>query len=696
MTMSKPPATTSFRYHPELDGLRACAMGGIVFFHAKVAGWDNAFIALDLFFVLSGFLVAHVVLAELEETGTVSLRRFYARRIRRLLPAAVLAIVTTAVVWMLVMPQPERVELVRQAQAALLWMANWQFIAEAQDYFADDINSSPFLHYWSLSVEEQYYIAFPLLVLGAVRLAARRGLPTKPVVFGVLVLAFLASLASQLLSAGVNETRAYFATDARAFQLLAGAIAALLIREAARRAPVAGEVSWPRYGAWMALGGAAGYLLLGTEVVAMSESSRNIAATAWALLLVVGAYSAPTSALSRVLAHPVPVRLGQLTYGTYLWHWPLILLFVEFTTLPAVVVAMTSLVFATALSALSHDLLERPVRRARVLDRFGWRTVGAGIACSTVAAVLVVPPLLETDREPAVLLTSSAGERVAELAAQEAENKRLARRVPDLDLVEVKTDRGPAGLCTADTLEDCLLVDGDGPTVVLVGDSHAEMYGAGLRRLAEERGFTLYTSAHGGCPFQAGVVNLSANEECTSTRAEFYESTLPAMEPDLVVFASSARSRNELPGRTVGDEGETGDVERLLATGAREATELAIEAGAEVAFVRTTIGTDGWGTEGPDPLECLATAARMRDCAVTQPADRPVEDAVAKTLSVEYDEVHFVDALPVYCPDAPVCLPVLDGLPVWRNANHLNSSLVEDRRDLLYDAFVDAGVDLDA
>src|SRR5690606_15185441 len=134
--------------------LRTLAVVIIIFFHAGVSGWGNSFIALDLFFVLSGFLVTNVVLTEVDSTGTLRLGRYYARRVRRLLPAAVVAIVVTCGVFLLVAGPTERLERVRHSQAALVYLANWQFIAEAGDYFAGDMLSSPFMHYWSLSIEE--------------------------------------------------------------------------------------------------------------------------------------------------------------------------------------------------------------------------------------------------------------------------------------------------------------------------------------------------------------------------------------------------------------------------------------------------------------------------------------------------------------------------------------------------------------
>ena len=153
-------------YRPELDGLRSVAVYLVVLFHCGLGPFDGGFVGVDLFFVLSGFLVSHVIWAEVDKHGSFRLGWFYARRVRRLLPAAVLAIVATAAVQLLVASAPQRQEMLRDGQSALVYLSNWHFIADSRDYFAADATSeSPFLHYWSLSIEEQFYVVLPLALL---------------------------------------------------------------------------------------------------------------------------------------------------------------------------------------------------------------------------------------------------------------------------------------------------------------------------------------------------------------------------------------------------------------------------------------------------------------------------------------------------------------------------------------------------
>ncbi|WP_181407470.1 acyltransferase family protein [Nocardioides sambongensis] len=501
----------AWRYRPELDGLRALAVISLILFHADVAGWANTYIGVDLFFVLSGFLVTNVVLTEFDENGRFRLGRFYARRVRRLLPAAVVAILATSVVWVLFFSEPERMGLARHAQAALLYVANWQFIAEQGDYFAGAMRDSPFMHYWSLSIEEQFYILFPLLILAVFRFFPRN---RRALLLTFVALAAL-SVWSQLYWGQADPGRAYYATDARAFQLLAGAIAALVLRGRTRTGRRVLPRPEPRSLTWLAAAVLAAYLILGSELLTMTTSHRNLAATVVSTALVVVVYLADGSPVGRLLAVPGVVYLGKISYGTYLWHWPTILVLQEILDVRPLVIAVLAGALATGVAALSYELLETPIRRNPRLDGFAWRAVGAGLSVSVLAAAFLVSPVLNSSRTPAV---TSAGTGDAGVSAEVAEA--LDQPVPDIDFDAVAKDRGTAGgTCTPDDLESCRRVEGSGPHVVLVGDSQARAMVPAFTRLAEERDWTLSTSVVMACPWQQGSTAPNRARTCAATVA---------------------------------------------------------------------------------------------------------------------------------------------------------------------------------
>ena len=202
----------------------------VVGFHSEITWLSNGYIGVDVFFALSGYLVTTVILqAGLDD---FSFSAFYGRRVRRLLPAAVVGVVVTCLALLLYVPRLTRAALVGDAQAALLYVANWRFIGESTDYFANDVESSPFLHYWSLAIEEQFYLVYPIVLIGAYRIAARRTFDPRArlrVVVGVIAALVAISTTLQIWWATTDPARAYFGTDARLYQILLGAAAAGMI-----------------------------------------------------------------------------------------------------------------------------------------------------------------------------------------------------------------------------------------------------------------------------------------------------------------------------------------------------------------------------------------------------------------------------------------------------------------------------------
>lgn len=333
---------SALSYRPELDGLRSVAVYLVLAFHAGVVTMSGGFIGVDLFFVLSGFLVTQVVAREVDRSGTVRLGDFYARRVRRLLPAAVVVVVLTGAAQVLLVSLPLRLEMIDDARAALLYYANWHFVVESRDYFADAESASPFLHFWSLAVEEQFYIVFPLLVLLTLR--TRRD-PQRAL--SVLVGAvFLVSVVAQVITARYDPDLAYYGTHTRAYQLAAGALLAiwtrrsrtyrgstptpphdLRVREAeragdwvgvtsaSRRATRAGRVRLFPVAALVVI------VVLSTNAVDLPPWLRGILATLAAVSLIAALTSTPDGSLVRVLGF-----WGSALPGTdLLWHLPVAL-----------------------------------------------------------------------------------------------------------------------------------------------------------------------------------------------------------------------------------------------------------------------------------------------------------------------------------------------------------------------------------
>lgn len=313
----------SLRHRPGLDGLRAVAVAAVFLFHARPGALPGGWLGVDIFFVLSGFLITTVLLTDRERRGRIDLTDFWLARARRLLPAVVLvllAVVGASYFWTF---PARRQAITGDAIASWFYYANWHFLRGDEAYFAAVANPSPLRHMWSLAVEEQFYLLYPLLLVALIALLGRsRRLTTA--------LALLAVASAGLMAAlhipGLDPSRVYYGTDTRAQQLLVGAVAASLLAPGSpvtKRTRIAID-TWGRALAIPALL----VLLLAFRVV--RESTEGIfegglfALAVVTVLVVIAAASPNPSPVQRALSWGPLRHLGVISYGVYLWHWPVI------------------------------------------------------------------------------------------------------------------------------------------------------------------------------------------------------------------------------------------------------------------------------------------------------------------------------------------------------------------------------------
>ena len=426
-------------------------------------------------------------------------------------------------------------------------------------------------------------------------------------------------------------------------------------------------------------------VVVGSALVDVTPSTRGLLATAASVAVIAGLYAAPSGPAARLLALPVPRFLGQISYGTYLWHWPVILVVGQLFDVGALVLVALAAPIATGLAALSYEIFERPIRKAPALDRFRWPVVGAGLAISLIAAVLVIPPLLQSTVRPVV-----GNPEPADLSALAEQAAWLEEPVPPgLDLVAALDDVPEAGEpCTTDDLEVCVRVTGSGERVLLVGDSQAAMFVTAFESLAQEHDLTLMTNIVRGCGWQAGLVPRCAEELTT-----FYTDVLPLLDVDVVVAVSLSRGepvwqeRLADPGRPTGET-----LAQLHVRTAQETADLIHEAGARLVVVKALLGTNGYRRNGPDPLDCLARADRLGDCAVVTPLEKPFTDGILDALAASSpDDTATVDLNPVLCPDAPICRPVIGTTVVWKDPDHVTGTFLDEQREALWAKLTETG-----
>jgi peptidoglycan/LPS O-acetylase OafA/YrhL len=361
-------------HRPALDGLRALAVVAVLLHHARIPGVRAGFVGVDVFFTLSGFLITSLLLVEHRRTGRVALGAFWLRRARRLLPAlfaVVLAVSLTSPFWMDPVP---RSALVGDGLAAVFYVANWRAVAGGTDYFAAFGPPSALAHTWSLSVEEQFYVVWPLVVAAAAAVGARLR-PLRRSAPALLVGVAVASALLTVRLAQADPMRAFYGTDSRAQELLLGAaLGVLAVRHGWWDAPAA--AAGRRTGRALDLLGAAGLVGLGLVVVLVVDpagwaASGGFAVTAVLTAAVLAAVAGPaTGRVAALLSWRPLVAVGVVSYGVYLWHWPVYLVLDPVRTRlddgGADDVLLTGLRLGVTglLAALSYRFVEQPVRSA--------------------------------------------------------------------------------------------------------------------------------------------------------------------------------------------------------------------------------------------------------------------------------------------------------------------------------------------
>jgi peptidoglycan/LPS O-acetylase OafA/YrhL len=384
------PQDSRLPYLPGIDALRALAVLAVFLYHAGVGWMPGGFLGVDVFFAISGYLITSLLLSERLRTGGVRLGQFWLRRARRLLPAVGVMIAVTMVVAAIV--EPDRLaELRGDALASLAYVANWHFVVAHQSYFDQFQRPSLFRHLWSLSVEEQFYLLWPLAFAGGMALLGRRRL-----LLGVLAGAVASLALMWVLFDPADASRVYYGTDTHAAGLLLGVALALVWSPWRLRRARPGRWCGPALDVVGVL--ALAYLALGFMRVHDYDLALYHGGYLWIALAstaLIAVLAHPTARLGGILARPPLVWLGLRSYSFYLWHWPVLALTrpgID-VSLPRGVLIPLQLLVVLALADLSYRFVELPFRGKRKLFSLpdGWLRVGRpALAFSVVAVVVLV------------------------------------------------------------------------------------------------------------------------------------------------------------------------------------------------------------------------------------------------------------------------------------------------------------------
>lgn len=655
-------------FFPEVQALRALAVVLVVVFHLQPDVLPGGFIGVDVFFVISGYLITGHLLREQERTGTVRLRDFWAARARRILPAAVTCLVVTVALSALLLPISRWGQIGTHALASALSVLNWVLGAEAVDYFAAT-DTSPFQHFWSLGVEEQFYLVWPLFVVLAGFIAARRaGVRPRRILAVLFTTAVVASFVYSVWRVTTGDAAAYFSTFTRVWELGAGGLLAMVVSRL--RLPSAARTA-------LSLGGVA-VVLAGALLIDRSDPFPGLLALVPVLgtmaVIAAGATTGPLAPAPVFALKPVQ-WVGNVSYSLYLWHFPPIVLFAAVVgRAPGPFASIALAAMALVAAALSYRFIEQPARSSAWLRAKARRGLLFGVAATTVGCLVALSlPFAQRSAEAAwvesatqVEETGPAGaaaivdgsseafvDGVVAIAPAPTEAKQDMPDVPDECMSEPKDDYTPA----------CKKGDPDGEvSVALVGDSHAQQLSTIFYALAEERGWDLTTYFHASCPFTTETRELEARNEivCAGPNAETL-ATLVADPPDVVFVANWA-------------SGDFVDANTGYAPGVAGYAEVwgqLVDAGSEVyAFVDVPRPRND-----PTAVDCVAASYEdPRACGVSR-EDAMVDREVVTEAAALVPEVQVIDLTDNIC-EADFCPAVIGNVLVYRDVNHLTDTYI--------------------
>ena len=639
------------RFREDINGLRALAIIPVVAFHASIPGFSGGFIGVDVFFVISGYLITTQLLTRVRLTGKVGLAVFWAKRLRRLAPALVLMSLVTTAVAILVLSPLSWSRLGLQCVASALYVSNLLFAYEGRSYFAPDLTDSPFLHTWTLGVEEQFYVFWPLLICAILVVSARRRIPLQGLLVASIVATLIASFA-MALDESIRRSLTFYILPTRAWEFAVGGLVALLpLHRWLVGKSAAGNL--------MTVAGIAA-LTLGTSIITPQDRFpgwATVVPVAGSALIIVGGSALSNKAqapplVSQLLAIRPLQWIGSVSYSWYLWHWPFIVLTIaavgDDPLWLQVVAAGSSLVVA----AVAFYTVERPLRHSSFLQKSPKRTfsvAGASIVTTVLmgGSVFLVATHLER-----TTLSHYAAVRAA---------------VPGDNSCMASAERSSNGI------QYCVYGDTQSTRLVLlVGDSHAGQWRDALAAAARAQGVRLVTRWRTSCP--AISIRVTRESSAPDPGCSKYQAETIALMQTLSPRGVIISQAGFYGPRIRDDRGEQPrSAERRLALWARAYRQFIGQAsatGAKVAVIEDNPRLPR------DPLDCLARFGNTdSDCA---PSRAESVEEIAAIQSAEDPILADPEVVDVFNTVETICgylrcsLTDHQGNIIFRDRDHLS------------------------
>ena len=639
-------------YRPDIDGLRAIAVLPVVLYHLHLPLFSGGYVGVDVFFVISGYLIARLILGDMQ-LGTFSIAQFYERRARRILPALFVVIFVTSIFSTYLLMPTELFEYGKSVVSVVFFVSNFYFLSEV-DYFDSPAIYKPLLHTWSLAVEEQFYIFFPVFLLIVLRYLRRDHLPIILSVCGAISLAFSIYVTDRIPEA------AFYLLPTRAVELLIGAVLAAV--------PVANMSR-----AFAEALAAVGFLMIGYAIL-MFDAGTNF--PGWAVLLpclgaaaLIQAGQTQNTFVTRILSLPPVVWVGLISYSLYLWHWPVFVLAQHYVLRELWPVEQAALfVLSFVLAALSWKYVEQPVRRRSFLTnrtRLAAGSVAAAAALGVVGAGIVASgglPQRLPDDAAAVLQQASYNHPYRHC------HSRDIKRLEKFDVCKI-------GAKSAH------------PSFLIWGDSHADMLVPAIARAAEKTGRSGVVFTRAGCAPKIRTHRVRQNDE-NCDRMERVVMAFIKQNPhitDILLagfwhWQADGVKRDGTPDFWTDDESKTASAAETLQVFRRGLSRIVDAFPCRSIYLIADSPEPGF--EPPKLLARLIYLGRQPDMSKFNMRWRDYVAAQAGANSVlrklaERERVFFVPVDDVLCPKTAknefrLCPIIWDTRVAYRDSNHLS------------------------
>lgn len=635
------------RYRPEIEGLRTFATLLVVIYHiwlGRVSG------GIDVFFILSGFLITTSLITKLEKHGTVAYSHYLLGLVKRLFPQALIVSTVICIASLFILPKVQWEALKSHIVASVLYFENWRLAFDAVDYLERDNATSPFQHFWSLSVQGQFYVVWPFIIVLAFGLAKYTfKLPVRKTLLAVLSFMIVVSLSYSIYKTYTDQAWAYFDTFARVWEFSIGGVFAILLPYLIFNKYVSTFLGW------------IGLVIICTTGLVLPVSTvfpgyLALVPITGAILILVAAQNSTKLGVDKMLAWKPLTSIGGLSYGIYLWHWPLLIFYqIQFDvqTVP-IVDGLVLIIITMVLAYISTRFVEKPIRS---LDNNKHKIplyASLVILFLTVFASAIVFAQFVKAEKQKINETPITAEYYPGAAAlyNNAEVKDVGMFIPSLlDIKMDVPDFYSLHHCLAQGKEEvrlCQFGAKENPdyTVAVVGGSHAGHWMPALEILAEEMNFRIDLYSHDGCRFTTADKKFKFKEVCLKWNENMIE-VLKQSPPDLVFVPSTLNKRQEIP----------------------------------QGFINQWKALDGYThifgiRDNPRMKEnipaCIERVRYVTKCSVAR------DEALSKVAPWEYtkdipDNVYFADLSDNFC-DEERCHGVIGNIVVYRDNNHITST----------------------